>query len=226
MLSIHDLTVRRGADLVLQGVGLRVARGTAVAVSGRSGSGKSTLLAAVLGLVPVASGTVLLDGLDMTTAPARRVAEHRRRRVGVVFQHGELLPELSPVENVMVAALLAGAGAREARHRAHDVLERCGVPTARSSVRDLSGGERQRVAVARALVTRPAVVLADEPTGALDGTTRDQVADLLFAVPQHHGCAMLLVTHDTDLCRRADTWVRMVDGRLAPVGHGTGTSTC
>jgi predicted ABC-type transport system involved in lysophospholipase L1 biosynthesis ATPase subunit len=131
----------------------------------------------------------------------------------MIFQFGELLPELTPVENVMLASLLAGDAAGEARLRSEDLLARLGVADA-TATQDLSGGERQRVAVARALVNTPELLLADEPTGSLDGEQREAVADLLFSTPRAHGCALVVVTHDATVASRADVQLHLSEGRL------------
>lgn len=198
---------------LLAGADLTVPAGSSVSVMGPSGSGKSTLLMCVMGLIRPQSGRVEIVGRDVTRLSARALAAHRRRHVGMVFQFGELLPELTPVENVMIASLLAGEAVTEARSRAESLLTRLGVPGA-TATQDLSGGERQRVAVGRALVNTPELLLADEPTGALDGEQREAVADLLFSTPREHGCALVVVTHDPMVAGRADVRLRVHEGRL------------
>nr|WP_206209725.1 ABC transporter ATP-binding protein [Streptomyces sp. SID10362] len=198
---------------LLDGADLAVPAGSSVSVMGPSGSGKSTLLMCVMGLIRPQSGLVEVVGQDVTRLSARALAAHRRRHVGMVFQFGELLPELTPVENVMIASLLAGDAVNEARSRAESLLTRLGVPEA-TATQDLSGGERQRVAVARALVNMPELLLADEPTGALDGEQREAVADLLFSTPREHGCALVVVTHDPMVAGRADVRLHLHEGRL------------
>ncbi|MCC3777846.1 ABC transporter ATP-binding protein [Streptomyces sp. UNOB3_S3] len=190
--------------VLLDGVSLQVAAGESAAVVGPSGSGKSTLLGCALGLIRPSGGSVEVAGANLTRMRQRRLERHRSGHIGVVFQFGELLPELTPVENVALAALLGGTGTREAYARSETLLAELGVPYQGVSTGHLSGGERQRVAVARALVNEPSVLLADEPTGALDAATRDGVTDLLFSVPKRWGCALVVVTHDPVVAGRAD----------------------
>ncbi|WP_245966992.1 ABC transporter ATP-binding protein [Sphaerisporangium album] len=214
-LRIEGLRHSAGGRLVLDGVDLTVPRGESVAVTGPSGSGKTTLLMSVLGLVKPDQGAVWVAGRDITRMRGRALAAHRRANLGVVFQFGELLPELSPVENVALAALLAGQDHKRAYASAEDLLRGLGVPADETPTGMLSGGERQRTAVARALITEPAVLLADEPTGSLDRAARDSVADLLFSLPARHGCVLVVVTHDPAVADRADRTLRLDMGHLA-----------
>ncbi|MCV2461307.1 ABC transporter ATP-binding protein [Streptomyces sp. ICN988] len=212
-LRLSEVVYGVSGRSLLDGADLAVPAGSSVSVMGPSGSGKSTLLMCVMGLIRPQSGLVEVVGQDVTRLSARALAAHRRRHVGMVFQFGELLPELTPVENVMIASLLAGDAVNEARSRAESLLTRLGVPEA-TATQDLSGGERQRVAVARALVNMPELLLADEPTGALDGEQREAVADLLFSTPREHGCALVVVTHDPMVAGRADVRLHLHEGRL------------
>ncbi|MFC9465104.1 ABC transporter ATP-binding protein [Streptomyces coelicoflavus] len=213
VLRLSEVVYGVSGRSLLAGAELTVPAGSSVSVMGPSGSGKSTLLMCVMGLIRPQSGRVEVVGQDVTRLSARALAAHRRRHVGMVFQFGELLPELTPVENVMIASLLAGDAVSEARSRAESLLTRLGVPEA-TATQDLSGGERQRVAVARALVNTPELLLADEPTGALDGEQRESVADLLFSTPREHGCALVVVTHDPMVAGRADVRLHLHEGRL------------
>lgn len=212
-LRLSEVVYGVSGRSLLDGADLAVPAGSSVSVMGPSGSGKSTLLMCVMGLIRPQSGLVEVVGQDVTRLSARALAAHRRRHVGMVFQFGELLPELTSVENVMIASLLAGDAVNEARSRAESLLTRLGVPEA-TATQDLSGGERQRVAVARALVNMPELLLADEPTGALDGEQREAVADLLFSTPREHGCALVVVTHDPMVAGRADVRLHLHEGRL------------
>ena len=211
-LRIEGLRYALKDRVLLDGLGVEVPGGSSLAVTGPSGSGKSTLLMCALGLVKPDAGTVSVAGGDVTRMSARALAAHRRH-IGVVFQFGELLPELSPLENVAIAALLAGVDRRKAYGSARELLRWLGVPI-QGTTGLLSGGERQRTAVARALVTEPTVVLADEPTGALDQRSRDTVADILFDVPRRRGCALVVATHDPVIAGRADVRVSLDAGRL------------
>jgi len=200
---------------ILQGVDLQVAPGETVAILGRSGSGKSTLLH-ILGLLdgPTA-GTVRFDGADTGSLSDPKRRRIRAERIGFVFQHFHLLPELTARDNVLLAARVAGHG-RKGRDRADALLEAVGLAErTRHRPRKLSGGEAQRVAIARALVNRPDVLLCDEPTGNLDRETAAGILDLLFDVAQEHARAMVVVTHDEEIARRADRRLRLQDGRLA-----------
>lgn len=207
-LRVEALTIDVGDRTLFSGLDLRVQVGEAVAVLGESGSGKTTLLNCVLGAVTPQSGTVTVAGQDVTDMGRRALARLRASKVGMVFQHGELIGELTAVQNVALPALLAGLDRDSAEKAARSLLEQFGVPEAASS-QTLSGGERQRTALARALINSPALILADEPTGSLDGTTRDKVADVLFGAPQRTGCGLLVVTHDPEIAARADRTVEL-----------------
>ncbi|MEU2870781.1 ABC transporter ATP-binding protein [Streptomyces olivoreticuli] len=219
-LSVQDLRYEVGDRLLLDSVNLRVAVGESVAVVGASGSGKSTLLGCVLGLVRPSAGVITVAGSDIGRMRQRELERHRSRHMGVVFQFGELLPELTPVENVALAALLSGVETNQSYRRAEVLLSELGVPHADAPTVQLSGGERQRTAVARALINEPALLLADEPTGALDSATRDSVTDLLFDVPRRWGCALVVVTHDDAVARRADRCMELVGAKLIQRGVG------
>ena len=213
------LSLSLGPRPVLVEADLEVAAGESVAITGPSGSGKSSLLLCMMGLVRPDEGEVEVAGHRISSDRRSGAARMRREQIGAVFQDDSLLPELSPVENVALAGLLAGLSAVEARTRAEDMLGQLGVPVADRSVADFSGGERQRVAVARALVNEPALLLADEPTGSLDPTMRDQVCDLLFSVPERFGCGLVVVTHDPQVAGRADRWLALRQGRLVVAGE-------
>jgi lipoprotein-releasing system ATP-binding protein len=215
ILDIEGLDYTIGERTLLRSVDLRLSAGESVAVVGPSGSGKSTLLSCILGLVRPDNGVVRVAGKDVRTLRGRALARHRQETVGMVFQFGELLPELTPVDNVALAALLSRSGRAGAYRRAVELLRELGVPETGRTDR-LSGGERQRTAVARALINSPGLLLADEPTGALDRVTREQVADLLFALPRERRCGLLVVTHDPAIAARADRAVELVDGALVP----------
>jgi putative ABC transport system ATP-binding protein len=198
---------------VLRGVDLSLAPGESLAVTGRSGSGKSTLLATLAGLELPTSGRVLLEGQDLAELDAAARARRRGQRIGFVFQAYRLLPTMTARENVALPLELAGAP--EATARAEELLSRVGLAARADHLpAELSGGEQQRVALARALAPRPAVVLADEPTGSLDGETATAMANLLFEAAREDACALLVVTHDLELAARADQVRPLVAGRL------------
>ena len=210
-----EVSSPEGTLAIVQQVSFQVRAGESAAIVGASGAGKSTLLALLAGLDTPTAGTVLLDGVDLTSLDEDGRAKLRAERVGFVFQSFHLVPALTALENVMLPLELAGR--RDARVGALEALERVGL---RERVghypRQLSGGEQQRVAIARAFVTRPAVLFADEPTGNLDTTTGAKIADLLFDLNANSHTTLVLVTHDRTLAARCGRiWV-MEAGRLGP----------
>jgi putative ABC transport system ATP-binding protein len=208
----------------LTGVDLTVQEGELVAVMGPSGSGKSTLLNVAGGLDTATSGTVLVAGRDVTSTDARRRAEIRRRDVGYVFQDLNLIPALTALENVALPLELDGVGLRAARQQAADALDAVGLESARDRFpEDLSGGQQQRVAIARALVGPRRLVLADEPTGALDSVTGEAVMRLLRDRVDA-GAAGLLVTHDARYAAWADRTIHLRDGEVIGIDAGGRTT--
>lgn len=219
VLSIDEVSYgitkgHRQQRTLLNKISMKVHRGESVAVMGPSGAGKSTLLSLCLGLDRPSHGVITVDGHDITSLRGSRLVNVRAKSIGVVFQHGELLPELSPAENVALPALLHRQGGRDAFGRAAVLLERLGLTVGDTPTASLSGGERQRVAVARALIARPALIVADEPTGSLDSSNRDLVASLLFGLPHRDGCGLLVVTHDDTIAARADRVFDLRETRL------------
>ncbi|WP_330299759.1 ABC transporter ATP-binding protein [Streptomyces sp. NBC_00503] len=205
-----------GDAKALDGLSLEIRAGDAVAVMGPSGCGKSTLLNMVAGLDRPTSGTVEVQGHDLGKLNETGLALFRRRNVGMIFQFFNLIDDLPVLDNVALAAQLTGTPTRQARRRALDLLDELGVAGRRNNYpATLSGGERQRVAVARSLMNRPALLLADEPTGALDSRSGEQVMDLLIDLNQI-GQTLLIVTHDPELATRcASRLVQVADGRVA-----------
>ncbi len=198
---------------ILSGVSFEVRSGEAVAIVGVSGSGKSTLLGLLAGLDTPSSGTVRIDGHELSALDEDGRAGLRGRMVGFVFQSFQLLPAMTALENVMLPLELAGAENAEAAAR--EMLGRVGLgERLHHYPKQLSGGEQQRVAIARAFVARPKLLLADEPTGNLDAATGAQVIDLLFELNRESGATLLLVTHDEALTRRCDRVLRLAAGRL------------
>jgi putative ABC transport system ATP-binding protein len=186
-----------------------------VAVIGRSGSGKSTLLNLISGIDRPDSGSVRIDGLDVTALAEPQLTLFRRKHIGFVYQFFNLVPTLDAEENVRLVLELNGVRGAEARERSAAMLEEVGLADrARSAVDTLSGGEQQRVAIARALVHRPPLLLADEPTGNLDDETAQQVLPVLLSLARQRGATLLIVTHDAALARRADRVLELKDGRL------------
>ena len=200
---------------ILHGVSFTVEPGEWVAVTGPSGSGKSTLLGIVAGLDAPSSGSVSIDGVDVSARSERELARIRNEKVGVVFQSFNLIPTLTAQENVE-APLYVGPHRRAAAKRARAMLEKVGLGDRLGHrPHQLSGGQQQRVAIARALVTEPALVVADEPTGNLDAATSAAVLDLFGELRRDLGLTLLVVTHDPDVADRADRVIDLVDGRIA-----------
>jgi lipoprotein-releasing system ATP-binding protein len=202
---------------VLRDLELEVARGEMVAVMGASGVGKSTLLHLLGGLDRADSGSIRVAGVDLRALPDTELVQFRNRQVGFVFQFHHLLPEFDAVENVEMPMRIAKGARAEARRRASDLLSRVGLGE-RSEHRPsmLSGGEQQRVAVARALVMRPALLLADEPTGDLDETTAESLHALLREMHAEHGLTSVIATHNPRLAAACDRVLRMEQGQLRP----------
>jgi lipoprotein-releasing system ATP-binding protein len=200
---------------VLKQVDLTLGVGEMVTIIGASGAGKSTLLHCLGTLDLPTSGSIVFDGHDVVAMSPPELARFRNHTIGFVFQFHHLLPEFSAVENVMMPALVARIGRREAREKAEAMLDAVKMShRLRHRPGELSGGEQQRVAIARALVMRPKLLLADEPTGNLDTKTSDQIHELLFQVNREHQITMLVVTHNMDLARQMPRKIRMADGRL------------
>ncbi len=212
-----ELSLGRGAARVhiLKGVSLTVDRGEAVGLVGPSGSGKSTLLMTLAGLERPDSGSVTIDGEDLSPLDEDGLARFRGRRIGIVFQSFHLLPTMSALENVAIPLELAGIA--DARDRAEAELQAVGLGHRLSHFpAQLSGGEQQRVALARALAPDPAILVADEPTGNLDEKTGGQIVDLLFQMKCDRGTTLVLVTHDRSLAERCDRMITLRSGRIVP----------
>ena len=214
--SLHLSLVGGGGRVnILRGVDLRVERGETLSIVGPSGAGKTTLLMALSGLEQATSGEIRVSGTDLTRMNEDALARFRRRQVGIVFQSFHLVPTMTALENV--ALPLEFAGAEDALLQAAQALAATGLATRSSHFPgQLSGGEQQRVALARAFVAKPALILADEPTGNLDQETGQMVMDLLFDLQRESGTTLLLVTHDPLLASRCRRTVRMADGCISP----------
>jgi putative ABC transport system ATP-binding protein len=199
----------------LRGVDVVVRRGEMVAVMGPSGCGKTTLLNCLSGLDEVDGGTVLIDGHDIAAMPDKVRTSYRASSMGFIFQTYNLLPVLSAVENVELPLVVAGVDRGEARSRAMDALDRVGLrERAKARPLQMSGGQRQRVTIARSLVNNPAIVWADEPTGALDTNTSNDVLGLMEELNRAHGTTFVVVTHDARVGARCHRVIRMEDGRI------------
>ncbi|MEX0799586.1 MAG: ABC transporter ATP-binding protein [Dehalococcoidia bacterium] len=199
----------------LRGVSLQVARGEMVAVMGPSGCGKTTLLNCLSGLDRINAGSVVIDGTDLATISDRQKTTYRAHRMGFIFQTYNLLPVLSAVENVELPLVVSGVGAGEARRRAIEALDRVELADrAQNWPAQLSGGQRQRVTIARSLVNDPAIVWADEPTGALDSKTAGGIMDLIQTLNREQKRTFVIVTHDAGVGRRCHRLVSMSDGEI------------
>ncbi|MDA0174157.1 ABC transporter ATP-binding protein [Solirubrobacter taibaiensis] len=215
ILQLRGVEHAYARTVALRGVSLEVESEEVVAITGPSGCGKSTLLHVAAGILRPQAGAVQLLGQDLTTADETLRARLRRRNVGVVLQFGQLVPDLPAIENVALPLLLEGHDRTQSFTAARAWLSRAGVEgVADTFASELSGGEAQRVAVARALVTGPAIVFADEPTGSLDSTGGEQLLELLLDAARERRAAVVLVTHDNVVASRADREVRLRDGRV------------
>lgn len=219
ILSLKDATLsldgNAGRVDILKGITLDIARGETVGLIGPSGSGKSSLLMLLGGLERATTGTVSALGRDLTQLGEDALARFRRGHMGVVFQSFHLIPTMTALENVATPLELAGAD--DAFDRAEAELKAVGLgDRLHHYPAQMSGGEQQRVALARAAAPRPDILLADEPTGNLDGTTGQTIMDLLFDLRDRHGSTLVLVTHAPELAARCDRVIRLADGQLAP----------
>ena len=226
MIRIRDLSMRLASGgrpvIILDGVSLDVESGEFVAITGPSGSGKSTLLGLIAGLDQPTAGTVTVDGVEVTRLSEDELARFRRDRIGYVFQSYHLIPTLTALENVAVPLELAGRA--DALATARTLLAEVGLAErAHHYPAQLSGGEQQRVALARAVALRPALLLADEPTGNLDSTTGAAIIDVMLRLRRERASTLVLVTHDPAVATHADRIVALRDGRVHSNGNGNGT---
>ena len=218
-------TYMRGQTPVhaLAGVDLTLPQGTQVAIMGPSGSGKTTLLHCLAGVLRPSSGSISLDGQEMTAMSEKDLSDLRLRRFGFVFQDGQLLPELPTEENIAMPLMLSGTPKAEAVSRARDILRNLGLDGAGPyRPGQLSGGQAQRVAIGRALATDPSVIFADEPTGALDQATGGEVMSLLTSACAATGASLVLVTHDPAVPSRLPHTIHVRDGRISLSERGGG----
>jgi putative ABC transport system ATP-binding protein len=216
LLAAIELRKRFGGSVALDGLSAEVRGGEVVAVLGPSGSGKSTLLLCLAGIIPPDQGEVVYRGRSLGSLSDSTLTRLRRDEFGFVFQFGQLVPELTALDNVSLPLRLAGLKRRDAEARAHERLGRLDVDdVAAKRIGEMSGGQSQRVAVARALVTGPRVVFADEPTGSLDSLNGELVMDLLVSAAREQGTTVILVTHETRVAAYADRELVIRDGKLA-----------
>ena len=222
MIRLENINKSFGDLQVLRDVSLEIAKGEVVSIVGPSGAGKTTLLQIIGTLDRPDSGTVCIDGVAVDRMKERELSAFRNRRIGFVFQFHQLLPEFTALENVMIPALIAGCAKTDARTAALDMLKLLGLAErAAHKPNELSGGEKQRVAVARALINRPAVVLADEPSGSLDTHNKAELHQLFFDLRTQLGQTFVIVTHDESLAQTTDRTIHLQDGVIVDYSKQT-----
>ena len=215
MIQLRNITKSFGSLQVLKGIDLDIQQGEVISIVGPSGAGKTTLLQIMGTLDEADSGSVVINGTDVSQLSQKALARFRNRQIGFVFQFHQLLPEFTALENVMIPALIARRSRKEARQRAEELLAFMGL-TERAGHKpaELSGGEKQRVAVARALVNKPVVVLADEPSGSLDSANKAELHALFFRLRDEMGQTFVIVTHDEQLAATTDRTIHLRDGKI------------
>ncbi|MBR3915742.1 MAG: ABC transporter ATP-binding protein [Bacteroidaceae bacterium] len=216
MIRIENLTKSFGDLKVLKGVNLEINRGEVISIVGPSGAGKTTLLQLIGTLDKPDSGSIYFNGEELGRMSSRKLASFRNKHIGFVFQFHQLLPEFTALENIIIPALIAGRKREEAEKEAMELLDIMGLKErAQHKPAEMSGGENQRVAVARALINKPDVILADEPSGSLDSKNRKELHRLFFDLRDRFGQTFIIVTHDEELASDTDRIIRMIDGKIS-----------
>ena len=217
MIHLHDIHKSFGALEVLKGIDLHIGREEVVSIVGPSGAGKTTLLQIMGTLYRPDRGSIEIAGTDVSRLSGNALSKFRCEHLGFIFQFHQLLPEFTALENVMIPAMIAHRSKSEARGRAMELLQFMGLEDrAEHKPAELSGGEKQRVAVARALMNKPDVVLADEPSGSLDSHNKQELHNLFFQLREKMGQTFVIVTHDEELARTTDRTIHIVDGIISP----------
>ena len=216
MIRIENLKKQFGDLQVLKGVSLEVERGEVISIVGPSGAGKTTLLQLIGTLDKPTAGKIFFDGEEVSQMNSKRLATFRNKHIGFVFQFHQLLPEFTALENIVIPALIAGRDRKEAEKEAFELLRIMNLEErTHHKPAEMSGGENQRIAVARALINHPDVILADEPSGSLDSHNKEELHKLFFDLRDKFGQTFIIVTHDETLAKLTDRTIRMVDGTIA-----------